>query len=106
MDLFFLQLVVIFVPGIIWERIDSQYGRDRATQQWDILRRTFVFGLIAYLITFALMWCANLLYDGWSFKLFEFKKDATFLDQGAFGEIAIASIVALVGRELWLYAAN
>jgi hypothetical protein len=106
MDLFFLQLVIIFVPGIIWERIDSQYGRDRANQQWDILRRTFVFGLTAYLITFALLWCINLRYDGWSFKLFAFKKDSTFLDADAFREIAIASIVALLFAVLWLYASN
>lgn len=106
MDLFFLQLIVIFVPGIIWERIDSQYGRDRPTQQWDILRRTFMFGLIAYLITFALLWFINLRYEGWAFKLFAFKKDSTFLDADAFREIAIASIVALLFAAIWLYASN
>ena len=106
MDLFFLQIIVIFISGIIWERIDAQYGRDRATQQWDILRRTFVFGLVAYLVTFALLWCVNLQFEGWAFKLFDFKKDGTFLDAVAFKQIAAASIVALVCAIFWLYATN
>ena len=106
MDIFIFQLVVIFVPGIIWERIDAKYGRERATLQWDILRRTFVFGLVAYLVTFGLFWCVSLRYEGWAFQLFDFKKDATFLDQKAFHQIAAASIVALVCAVSWLYAAN
>jgi hypothetical protein len=51
-NLFILQLIILFVPGIIWERIDAQYGRERATSQWDIIRRTFVFGLAAYVVTY------------------------------------------------------
>jgi hypothetical protein len=75
MDIFFFQLGIIFVPGIIWERIDAKYGRDRATQQWDILRRTFVFGIVAYVITSSLCWCISFWADDWAFKLFDFKKD-------------------------------
>ena len=106
MDLFFLQLVVIFIPGIIWERIDSQYGRSRATQQWDILRRTFVFGLAAYVVTFGLFWCISLKFDGWTFKFFDFKKDVAFLDAEGVKEIAIASAVSLACSIFWLYATN
>lgn len=106
MDLFFLQIIVIFIPGIIWERIDALYGRDRATQQWDILRRTFVFGLVAYLVTFALLWGVSRWFDGWVFKLFDFKKDGTFLDPAAFKQIAAASIVAVACAISWLYATN
>jgi hypothetical protein len=59
MDIFFFQLVIIFIPGIIWERLDAQYGQNKATQQWDILRRTFVFGLSAYAVTFCIYWLAS-----------------------------------------------
>lgn len=106
MDLFLFQLIVIFVPGIIWERIDAQYGRERATQQWDILRRTFVFGLVAYLMTFGLFWCVSLKFDTWAFQLFDFKKDAAFLDARAFHQISAASVVALACAIVWLYASN
>jgi hypothetical protein len=106
MDLFFLQLVVVFVPGIIWERIDAQYGRERATQQWDILRRTFVFGLAAYLVTFAVLAVASRWFPALAFKLFEFRKDGTFLDEVAFKQISIASAVAIVCAIVWLYLTN
>jgi len=106
MDLFFFQLVLIFVPGIIWERIDASYGRDRATQQWDIIRRTFVFGLASYLLTFAAYWVASLYWTTLNFKLFELKKDAEFLDATSFKLIATASVVALISSVLWLYSTN
>jgi uncharacterized membrane protein AbrB (regulator of aidB expression) len=101
MDLFFLQLAMIFVPGIIWERIDAQYGRSRAKLQWDMLRRAFVFGLASYLLTFSLFWCAGL-----PFTVFAFTKERTFLDATALKEIASASFIALVCAVLWLYVTN
>ena len=101
MDLFLLQLAVIFVPGIIWERIDTQYGRSRAKLQWDILRRTFVFGLVSYLVTFGLLWGI-----GRSFTPFAFTKESTFLDGHAAKEIATASVVAFICAILWLYVTN
>lgn len=52
MDIFFFQFIIIFIPGIIWERMDAQFGPSKVLQQWDILRRTFVFGLAAYVVTF------------------------------------------------------
>ena len=106
MDLFFLQLVVVFVPGIIWERIDAQYGRERVTQQWDVLRRTFVFGLVAYLVTFGVLTVASRAVPALAFKLFEFRKDGTFLDDIAFKQIAMASAVSVVCAVVWLYVTN
>jgi len=34
MDIFFFQLIIIFIPGIIWERMDATYGPSKATEQW------------------------------------------------------------------------
>ena len=101
MDLFFFQLVIIFIPGIVWERIDAKYGKDRSKQQWEIVRRTFMFGLFAYFITYV-----GFALTGNDFKLFDLKKDATFLDREAFKAILIASGVALVAAIVWLYATN
>jgi hypothetical protein len=106
MDIFFFQLVLVFVPGLIWERIDSKYGKDRATQQWDILRRAFIFGLASYLVTFCLYWLVSLRFPQVSFQVFAIKKDAEFLDAGSFKLIVIATGVSLVCSVLWLYAMN
>ena len=103
MDIFFFQLVVVFIPGIIWERVDAQYGRDRAIEQWDVVRRALIFGLFSYLVLFAISWCISLRYGAMGFRMFQIKKDESFLDAAAFEEIALASVVAIVCSVLWLY---
>jgi hypothetical protein len=106
MDIFFFQLVIIFIPGIIWERVDAQYGSNRATQQWDILRRSFVFGLAAYLVTFCIYWLASFFVPGLNFQLFQFKKDVEFLDAASIKLIFAASLVSMACSVLWLYAST
>jgi hypothetical protein len=106
MDIFFFQLVIIFIPGIIWERFDASYGPNKATQQWDILRRTFVFGLSAYVVTFCVYWFASLYFTGLNFQVFHFKKDEEFLDGAAITLIFWASVVSVICALVSLYANN
>ncbi len=106
MDIFFFQLVIIFIPGIIWERFDANYGPNKATQQWEILRRTFVFGLSAYVVTFCIYWLASLYFTHLNFEIFRFKKDEAFLDAEAIKLIFWASVVAVVCAFVSLYANN
>ena len=81
MDIFFFQLVIIFIPGIIWERVDTQYGRERSKEQWDVIRRSFIFGLFSYVILFAVLWFLSLFQGDIGFRLFQIKKDESFLTQ-------------------------
>lgn len=101
MDIFFVQLAIIFLPGLVWEHVDRQFGLKRMATQFDILRRTFLFGLISYAATYGVY---QLL--GISFELVEPRKDITFLNATFASEIGIASFVALVLSILWLYATN
>jgi len=80
-DIFFFQLVIIFIPGIIWERVDTQYGRERSKEQWDVIRRSFIFGLFSYVILFAVLWFLSLFQGDIGFRLFQIKKDESFLTQ-------------------------
>jgi hypothetical protein len=105
-DIFFFQLVIIFIPGIIWERVDAQYGPSCKFQQWDMVRRTFVFGLAAYLITYCLYWLASFWIVGLNFHVFHFRKDDEFLDAGSVRLIFSASLVSLLCAILWLYAST
>jgi len=102
-DIFFFQLVIIFIPGIIWDRIDAHYGPASRPQQWDILRRTFVFGLAAYLITYCLNWLISFAVPGLSFQVFQFKKDDQFLDASSVRLIFWASLVSVISAIMWLY---
>jgi len=101
MDIFFLQLAIIFLPGLVWERIDAQFAQKRVPTQFDVLRRTFVFGVVAYIVTYGI--CRFL---GFPFELFEPKKDSTFLGETAVREIFIATFVAFSCSIVWLYFVN
>jgi len=105
-DIFFFQLVIIFIPGIIWERVDTQYGRERSKEQWDVIRRSFIFGLFSYVILFAVLWFLSLFQGDIGFRLFQIKKDESFLDADALKEVFFASLVAVICSVLWLYITN
>jgi hypothetical protein len=69
--------------------------------QFDILRRTFLFGLISYAASFG---GYKLL--GLPFEVVDPKKDVTFLNGVFVTEIGVTSLVALVLSILWLYSTN
>jgi hypothetical protein len=99
-DIFFFQLAIIFLPGLVWERIVTRYGLKRAPTQFEIVLRTFTFGLTAYALTFAIF--ASL---GRDFIIPEMRRDATFIaDRQLVLQFATAFGVALVGAIIWLYA--
>lgn len=106
MDIFFFQLVIVFVPGLIWERVDSQYGREHPKEQWDVLRRSFVFGLASYAILFVILWLLSFGIGDSGLRLPQIRKEEAFLDTSVFKEIFFASLVSMVCSILWLYVTN
>jgi hypothetical protein len=101
-DFFFFQLAVIFLPGLIWERVVTKYALKRTPTPFETGLRTFTFGLVCYVITFAIF---NLM--GWGFVIPEVKKDAPFIiDRQYLSEFLTAILVSFVGSIVWLYATN
>jgi hypothetical protein len=102
LDFFFFQLAIIFLPGLIWERVVTKYALSRAPTPFEIGLRTFTFGLTAYVITYAILTVAGI-----QVVIPEFKKDASFIiDKRFLTEFATAVIVAVCGSVFWLYALN
>jgi hypothetical protein len=99
MDIFFFQLIIVFILGIILERMDARFGPGKTIPQWNILRRTFIFGLAAYVVTFCIYWMA-----GWFISGLNFLLDVEFLDTGSITLIFAASVVAVGCAVLWHYA--
>ena len=112
MDIFLLQLVLLFIPGIIWERIDNRCGVNRPDTQFDIVRRAFCFGLSAYAALVVLAPIGNLatafLHLGQPFQLHMvvFKKDVYTLQGADIGEVIAASVISLVLSIPWLFITN
>lgn len=100
MDFFFFQLAVIFLPGLVWERIVSKYALKRSPTQFEIALRTFTFGLTAYAITYILYAVA-----GHPFYVPDIKRDAAFITDAKYiTEFCSAFAVAFIGSIVWLYA--
>ena len=102
MDIFFFQLAIIFLPGLVWERIIAKYGLKRPPTQFEIGLRTFTFGLTVYVITYMIYSAA-----GHDFYIPEIRKDAAFIiDQKYVLQFITALVVGLSCSFLWLYAFN
>ena len=100
-SLFVLQIATIFLPGIIWARLDSTYGMKSKPTDTEFLIRTFIFGMVAYAVTFLIFGLlhrpfalVNLSNDG---------KDALVTAPIAW-EVIWAICVSFVLSILWLYA--
>jgi len=76
MDIFILQIAIIFLPGIIWERIDALFALTGTPSQLDIIRRSFVFGLVAYILTYGFY-----VLLGWPFYFLQIDKDRQILTE-------------------------
>jgi hypothetical protein len=98
MSIFFFQLAIIFLPGLIWERVDAQFLQKRVPTQFDVRRRTFVFGLVAYLATYALAAMAGL-----KFELIIPNKEEIFLGATAVNQVIVTTVVAFMCSILWMY---
>src|SRR5215203_5886407 len=101
MDYFFIQLAIIFLPGLLWERVATKYALKRPPAQFETLLRTFTFGLTAYSLTFMLYGVYGI-----DFVIPDLKKDAGFLERRFIGQFAATIGVALVCSIGWLYAVN
>jgi hypothetical protein len=52
MDIFLLQIAIVFVPGLIWARLDTRYGMRTRPSQMEFLFITLIYGLVAYAATY------------------------------------------------------
>lgn len=98
-------VAIIFLPGIIWARIDAKFAQQSKPSQFDLTLNIFVFGLTAYLITFLFYLIPNLP-SSLAFDIGHIE-----LKQGGIGDIPygflvddilIAIISAIVGAPIWL----
>jgi hypothetical protein len=101
MDPFFIQLAIVFLPGMIWERVGALAVQKRRPDQFDILRRSFVFGLASYLVTFAAYRLVGL-----SFQFIELTKDKEILSAAVLTQACVATLVGLLLSIIYTFVVN
>jgi hypothetical protein len=89
MNPFLFQLAIIFIPGMLWERIDAMVVQKLKLDQFDVIRRSFVFGIISYLSTYYIYRWA-----GYDFIFTDLLNEKSVLSSNHFSEILAATIVS------------
>lgn len=59
MDILLLQLAIVFLPGLIWARLDSRYAMTEKPTQTELLIRAFMYGLTTYSVVYIVYWVAG-----------------------------------------------
>lgn len=102
-DLLFLQIAVIFLPGLIWAGLDARYAQKSKSSEFHYVLRAFLFGVASYVVTFAVYTSF-----GWPFSLSDVSDAATkgLFSPASVAEIAFATAAGFLLGILWLYVSN
>ena len=102
-SLLVIQIAIIFLPGIIWARLDLTYGKKGKLSDTEFLIRAFMFGMVTYAITFLVFTAL-----GRPFAMLNFDdqaKGALVTGQIAW-EVVWATLTSILLSVIWLYITN
>ncbi len=98
-------LALIFLPGIIWARLDARYARQAKPAQSELIVNVFVFGLVAYLATY-LAYLIPYVSRFASFDLTAIALDdeqvSQTLKRSVVDDILVATAMSLLLAPIWL----
>jgi hypothetical protein len=102
-NLLILQIAVIFLPGIVWARLDASYAMKGEQTEFEFLIRAFLFGLTTYAVVFIIF-----ALFGWPFTMADLSDAATrqIVTSDVVHEVLWALGIGLVLSLLWLYAST
>ena len=100
-DLLFIQLAVVFLPGLIWTQLTATYAMKERPRPTEFLVRAFFFGLLTYMIVYFVY--------GWFGR--EFSEPSVgepqqLLNVEFADEILWSSGAALVFSFVWIYGST
>lgn len=98
MNIALAQLALVFLPGIIWARLDATYGAGPKVDKTTLALNSFLFGVATYVVVYFVYWLS-----GWDFSTLSIADDEVGISN-VVDEIAVAfpcSVLLAVG---WLYS--
>ena len=100
-DLLFIQLAVVFLPGLIWTQLAATYSMKERPKPIDFLVRAFIFGLLTYAVVF--------LGYGWfgrEFSVPPVGDSQRFLNIDFADELLWSSAAAFLFSLVWIYGST
>jgi hypothetical protein len=103
LNLLLVQLVIIFLPGVIWERLDARFAAKVKPSSWEIFVRALLFGFVVYAVEFLIYSAFNQHFTPADFANAGAKNVVTM---AVAREILWALPISLCLSVLWLYTAR
>lgn len=99
-DIVIFQLAILFLPGLIWARIDAHYGQKTTQTDTEYFLRSFQFGLVSYSTTYLLY-----IIFGKEFTFIEFMDGGlkTAINKDVVYEILFSIVTGFLLSIVWLY---
>ena len=104
-----LTLALIFLPGIIWARLDARYGSQTKPSQFDLIVNVFVFGLIAYVGTYLIYlipWIGSVAAFDLAALEVDDEEASDVLSAAIVDDIIVATALSLLLAPAWLAIKN
>lgn len=99
-NLLFLQLAVVFLPGIIWARLDATYAAKIKPSDGQFVLRSFLFGITTYAVEFLVFTAI-----GRPFYILDIAdaSDRSVVSGAVFWEVLWALLIGFALSISWLY---
>lgn len=103
MNIFLIQLAIVFLPGLIWAQLDGRYAMKEKPQQVEFLIKAFMFGLTTYAFVYI-----GYELSGHNFSSLPISESnpTRFLMDEFIDEILISLPTAFILAVIWIYAAT
>lgn len=98
-----MQLAIIFLPGLIWARLDARYALTSKPSDTEFVVRAFIFGLVSYVATFGIY---ALIGKEFTIANFGDADKKPIVNSTVAAEILWATLIGLILSVLWIYAAT
>jgi hypothetical protein len=102
-DLLLIQLAIVFLPGIVWARLDAQYAMKSKPSDSEFVLRAIMFGLASYAVLFVIY---SVIGRPFVFVDLGAADKQTVVTHAVAVEVFGALLVGLVLAVLWIYAAT
>ena len=100
-DILFIQLAVVFLPGLIWAQLASTYAMKERPRPAEFVVRAFIFGLLTYMaVYFMYTWF------GKDFSVPPVGDSQQLLNVDFADEVLWSSVAALVFSFVWIYGST
>jgi hypothetical protein len=102
-DVLILQLAILFLPGLIWAKLDVRYTPKRKPSDIEFFLRAFLFGITSYGVAFLIYWIF-----GWPFTIVDLANAGTqtVVTAVILKEVLSATIIGFLLSILWIYGST